>query len=74
MVLHETGLLPHVNAGVLTRDDFAALKTISGEVLTRPNISICSMPALASILCHQIAVQHNTGTMQTVAPSAYAQD
>lgn len=29
-VLQETGLLPHVNAGVLTRDEFAALKTVSG--------------------------------------------
>ena len=32
-VLQETGLLPHVNAGVLSRDEFAALKTVSGELL-----------------------------------------
>jgi FO synthase len=28
-VLDETGLLPHANAGALTRDDFAALRTVS---------------------------------------------
>lgn len=33
VVLQETGLLPHVNAGVLTRDEFAALKTVSGILL-----------------------------------------
>src|SRR5579864_9125092 len=29
LVFEETGLLPHVNPGVLTRDDIAALRTIS---------------------------------------------
>ena len=31
VVLQETGLLPHVNAGVLSRNEFEALKTVSGE-------------------------------------------
>ena len=33
VVLEETGLLPHVNAGVLTSDEFSALKTVSGGFL-----------------------------------------
>jgi len=30
VVMEQTGLLPHVNAGVLTRADFQQLKTVSG--------------------------------------------
>ena len=30
VVMEQTGLLPHVNAGVLARGDFQALKAVSG--------------------------------------------
>lgn len=31
MVIAETGMIPHVNAGVLTRDELARLRTVSGS-------------------------------------------
>jgi len=46
VVMEQTGLLPHVNAGVLCRSDFQALKAVSGE---QPPLN--GQPVLLPSLC-----------------------
>jgi FO synthase len=44
LVLRETGLLPHVNPGVMTRDDFSALREVSasaGLMLEQTSERLC---------------------------------
>lgn len=46
MVLDATGLLPHINAGVLTTKDFEALKTVSGK-----SLSVLRVAAVSPRIC-----------------------
>ena len=60
-VLRETGLLPHVNAGVMGKDELTALRAVSGSQglmletastrLMQPGMPHFGCPDKVSVLC-----------------------